>query len=477
MTDSTALLLRTQLAAPVVLATPAKVVRAESASASPVWSMRRGKTVGDSSALVRFEPTTLAAVPKISGLVTATKSEPFVSRYVKRPVVTALSGLSTIVKRRITAETQIQGGKWLAQLPKGQPLVWLMTHQTTLDFVNLFPLQQHIPGTPDLKIASRTFGCSLGGKLLSFFAKPFIFHLHRTSMGDGATKEQKEALKTMSPAERTALEAKLAEKKAALQAVNDVTMSEIRARFGWGGHVAMFPEGTTMTDGRVFKVKKGFCSLIRVPQADGTEQIVPIAPVGYTLDLLAGPPGKYLNFVKIGEPIVYEPQAPLRGESAEAYRRRDGDALANLVHAKLLSLSTVTASQLAGVALLRKIESGTTELRPTELLAAIHRTARRASEAGYAVDAKLLDAEDCRARFTQLWANLEAQGYIRVDGKGRATIDAERLGREKLNADYDVDHPLRYNGYKQANPLRYCANRLLQVCAADERMRAITSAL
>jgi hypothetical protein len=39
-----------------------------------------------------------------------------------------------------------------------------------------------------------------------------------------------------------------------------------------------------------------------------------------------------------------------------------------------------------------------------------------------------------------------------------------------------IDDPRRYKGYKQDNPLRYCANRLLQVMESDPRMRDLIGA-
>ena len=426
---------------PVVAdSTPATRTAVADTATGPKWVMHRAPPSSDTSALVVAPPAAL--VPTVSGVMTATAPEPFAARFIKRPVVALLAGLANLLRPIITAETQIKGGEWITKLSPRQPMVWLVTHQTTLDFVNLFPLQRKLPGKPSFMIASRV----LASKVASFLVKPFVFHLNRTSMGEGGGKQD-----------------------AAMQAANDSILARMRARFGWGGHVAIFPEGTAMTSGRIMKVKwRGFFSLIRVGQPDGTVKIVPTAPVGYTLDLLAGPRGRYLNFVNPGEPLVYEPSPQRAGESAEAYEKREGEAFASKVHARMLALSTVTASQLAGVYLMDK-----TAVSRGEVLAFLHGKAREAARAGYHVDDALLDPRTCGERIDYLWSNLKREGYITDAGNGMWTVVEERFGREQLNTKYGVDDPRRYRGYKQANPLRYCANRLIQVMESDSRLREL----
>ena len=410
--------------------------------------MRRAAPQPDSNAVVRATPAAVA--PVISGPMIATKPEPWASKWVKRPAVAFFSMLFALWQKRITHEVHIKGGEWTQTLEPGRPLVWLATHQTSLDFVNLFPLQRRIPGKPDFKIAARTLKGGAFAKIGNWvMQKTICFQLHRTKMGEGGTEAQ----------------------QAAMRAANAETMAAIRDRFGWGGHVLVFPEGTTMTNGRIVEVKKGFMSLIRVPQADGTERVVSVAPVGYTLDLLAGPRGKYLNFINSGAPMTYTPVDPLPGESAEAYRRRDAEDFAGKVHARLLSLTTVTASQLAGVYLMDR-----TELSPDALFGFLHGKALAAAAAGYHVDDALLDLGACRERFEQLWKNLVREGYVNQGDDGRWCVNQERYRREKLNMKFEADNPYRYKGYKQDNPLRYCANRLLQVMESDSRMRDIVRA-
>lgn len=413
------------------------------APSGPQWTMWRQAPQPDTS-LVRAD-SAVALTLANPRVLTATAPEPSVVRFIKRPGVAILSGLANLLRPLITAETQIKGGEWIPKLSPRQPMVWLVTHQTTLDFVNLFPLQRKIPGKPSFMIASRV----LASKILSFVVKPFVFHLNRTSMGDGGGKHD-----------------------AALQAANDSILARMRARFGWGGHVAIFPEGTTMTSGRIMKVKwRGFFSLIRVAQGDGTSKVIPTTPVGYTLDLLAGPRGRYLNFVNPGEPMVYEPSPQREGESSEAYEKREGEGFASKVHRRMLELSTVTASQLAGVYLSNK-----STVSRDELLAFVHGKARDAAAAGYLVDEALLERKSCNKRFERLWKSLHREGYLQEGSAGQHLFDQERYGREKLNTKYEEHDPRRYKGYKQDNPLRYCANRLFQVMETDQRMRGIISA-
>lgn len=434
---------------PVVLTATHRAVLIPTASAKPGWVQQRGVAQPDANTIV---PTAERAVaPRIDGLMLATEREPFTSKWVKRPVVAALTFVMTLLQRRITSERQVAGGEWTQNLKIGQPLVWLATHQTSLDFVNLLPLQRVIPGNPSFKIASRVLKGGLAAKIATFLIKPFVFHLNRTKMEKGVSPEE----------------------AARLTAENAETLAGIRDGFRWGQHVVLFPEGTTMTDGRIFEVKKGFLQLSRVPQPGGGERIVKVAAIGYTLDPLACPPGKYLNFVNAGHDVLtYAPLTPRPGESAKDYAKRDATAFCSTVQKRLIAQSTVTASQLASVYVMGRIAQNDLQMDYGPLHDFIRDKAKAAAAAGYHVDESLLTAEGCAGRCRLLWQNLIREGYVRDQSEG-FVIQAERMQREAINTDFEPNDPRRYKGYKQENPLRYCGNRLLQVMGHDPRMRAI----
>lgn len=425
-------------------------------STSPAKSMAARWTMQSAPARAANDACELPArAPVIRGVFEATEQPSWVSRWIRRPVLDAAATLAAAARYRITDGMQVTAPPWIDTLHPEQVFVWLSVHQTTLDFLNLLPLRQGLPVGIDMRIAARTFKGKVSAALSRAVVDPFLFHVHRTSMDEGGTPEERDAMR----------------------AANAKTMAEVRAGMKRRVHAVMFPEGTTMSDGRIGEVKKGCLELVRMPREDGSFDVVPVAPIGFTIDMLAAPPhqrGKhYLTFVNVREPIIYAPAKPWPGESAAAYAKRDAQLFVDRVRSELIAATTITTSQLTGVYLMRELEQRRFDVHKPALARFIGERAQAMHRLGYDVDRALLTPEGVHERVEALWSNLRRLDYIDEDRNGVGVICRERLLREGFDERFPRTKARHFKPYKHTNPLRYCANRLLQLMEHDPRVGAL----
>src|SRR3989338_10104239 len=124
-----------------------------------------------------------------------------------------------------------------------------------------------------------------------------------------------------------------------MQDHNRTSLEQVVCAYQKGINIAMMPEGTSKTDGRIAKIRSG-----AYIYATGTEIKPWCIHFGNTYDYFAG--DKPHVFVRFGVPYKHEAIPIQEGEAPDEYRKRDMAVFNGRIREEFLDLSTITATQL-----------------------------------------------------------------------------------------------------------------------------------
>ncbi len=301
------------------------------------------------------------------------------------------------------------------------PALWIPKHESWMDMHTLSALWDKM-GTPLINGVSRSDyfpNSPIKSFLTSLLMRQTLFlEVERVGMSDASEKEKEK-----------------------MQARNRKQAKRIQQYYQKGIHMAVLPEGTTKTDGRIAKIKSLAYNVSHVT-IDGKTYVVPCVPVGNTIDFMAS--NKPSVFFNIGVPFYYQKVSDdVKGDIA---------TFASTVKNAFMDLNTVTISQLGGV-YLRKLAMSKKEfmqIGPFE--ETIEQQAKKLNDAGYKVDPFLLDTSGRTYQVLGFYNKAIKIGYINRNGQ---------LNRTKILSTPNS------RDFKQENMLLYCANRLFGI--AEER--------
>ena len=248
--------------------------------------------------------------------------------------------------------------------------------------------------------------------------------------------------------ERVGLEEGLtAEQAERMRERNERQLERIRRNYEQGIHIALAPEGTTKSNGRISPIKSGAYNVSHIAHGDRLD-IVPCVPVGNTYDFLSA--NRPLVFLRIGRPFYYEPAPRKEEESDQEYKEKDIALFAERIRLDLLNLNTITAAQIGCFYILNSVEQ---DLSPN-LSWSVFKRAVEAVVGGLhdfdsSLDSALLKKESRTKRIEKLYHRLRRDGYI---------IHTQRIDVQRV-----LQEPTYLAAYKKQNILRYTANRLREM--------------
>ncbi len=357
---------------------------------------------------------------------------PTVERLTKQAMLYGFATLMHAIRPIITKEIQVHDKENSLEnkvLTSG-PCMWAFKHETTFDAANIMPIWKRIYSLPELKIVAKYFEGK--EKVIDRLAGQFMMHVFRPNRGGWKTEEER---KQMSEDNKRIFET-------------------LKSNYLRGTHCVIFPEGTTETDGTVIPIKAGCYNLSFIKQENLFFKI-PIIPSGITYDRFAG--GKhwltgkrrYLAFINIGTPFTYE--------KAHDEIKQDIKHHADKMRNALIDCNTITTAQLAGEYIVRRAMDGKTQVTQEQLQRTVAaRVAELRKLEGLVFDTALLKEKTCEKRVSTLYNNLE--DYFAKEDE----ISLERVLLEPNNVEY-----------KKKNPLRYSANRIMQVCEKRQDINEI----
>ncbi len=357
----------------------------------------------------------------------------------KRTMLGLYAGITALTRPLFTEETQVTGidnlegkvnSKWGA--------LWLGKHDAMMDGLNLPPLWFQLPGLPSLRGVSRTEYIKISthptlsrylSSALSWVMRNTIFHeVHRTSLMADLPRPE----------------------VAGLREQNKRTILQLQNLYRQGIHIAIMPEGTTKTDGRISAIKSGAYDLC---QPD-----VQIIPFGNTYDFMSGDKNIFghprdLVFVNFGMPFYYQHVAREHREPDLTYRARDKANFCRLIQDQFMDLNTLTTSQLAGEYVVHLAAQGEKRFTRRDLERVVSQRVNAFRQMkNVVIDRALLDSLTAQRRMDCFYQALQERGYMDGDG----TIRAEKA----LLVPDDI------KVYKRQNPLRYMTNRLIGIAEA-----------
>lgn len=358
----------------------------------------------------------------------------------KRALFFMYASATTLFRPLVTEELQVQGIEKLEnKINNEKGALWLGKHDGKMDALNLPPLWFQFPGLPSFRGVSRTDYIKIAAhpraskylsSALSWVMKQTIFYeVHRIKMLKDLTISEVEPLR----------------------AQNRTTIQQLRPLYLQGIHIAIMPEGTTKTDGRISEIKNGAYDLYR-PE-------VLCVPFGNTYDsmsashnIFGGP--RDLVFVNFGMPFYYKPVPRQEYEPEAQYQRRDKTQFCQKIRNCFMNLNTITTAQLAGEYLLAIAKQGERKCTAYDVEKVISQRVDALRQIGsIIIDRALLDNFSREKRVRYFYESLQENGYVGRDG----IICAEKIFLTPESKEM----------YKKQNPLRYMANRLIGI--AEER--------
>lgn len=351
-----------------------------------------------------------------------TSQPPTTELLLKRILFYSFATLMQVLRPIITKEIQIHDKEKTLEnkmLTSG-PCIWAFKHETTFDAANITSMWKKIYSLPDIKIIAKHFEGK--EKIADYLISPFLLHVFRPSRGGWKTEEERKQM----------------------DEENRKTFETLKSNYLRGAHCVIFPEGTTDTDGTVIPIKAG-CYNISFIKQDNLFLKIPIIPVGITYDRFAG--GKhwltkkirYLAFINIGTPFTYE--------KAHDDTKQDIKHHTNRVRDTLIDCNTITTSQLAGEYVVRSATEGKTTVTHEQLQRTVAaRVAELRKLEGLVFDTALLGDKTREKRVSTMYENI--QDYFAKENE---------LSLERVLLEPDIV------GYKKKNPLRYSANRIIQL--------------
>ena len=164
----------------------------------------------------------------------------------KRALLCLYAGATALARPLFTEEIQVTGIENLeGKINSEQGALWLGKHDGRMDGLNLPPLWFQLPGLPSLRGVSRTDYIKIPShpvlskylsSVLSWVMRNTIFHeVHRTSLMAELPTPEVESLRRQ----------------------NRQTLLQLQTLYHQGIHIAIMPEGTTKTDGRISAIKSG----------------------------------------------------------------------------------------------------------------------------------------------------------------------------------------------------------------------------
>ena len=321
-----------------------------------------------------------------------------------------------------------------ANPPIKGPLLYIVGHESWWDFVDLPPIWSALPRKPMLKVVARDNYSHFPPLdfLINKFFSPFTVTVQRSWNMEGLSEEEKEKLREENNAKFNSL----------FSAENN---SYDRA---------ILPESSTKKNGAFNKIHSGaWRASHRVN--NGKLEVLNCVPIGNTLDNMAAIPGKHLTFVNVGEIFQYSPLECIEGESKEDYTRRDIAAFAKAIKNRFVNLHTYTLGQLGGISLLSRAMKGYQSLSRLDLLTEIKEAVealKQIKDGRPVYIDPALENGDFNSRFNNFIENLHSKGYVSYVNNGTLHISQDRLMETPSN-----------KRYKKDNPLRYLANKLIDV--------------
>ena len=338
---------------------------------------------------------------------------------------------------------QVHGIKNLVEVdgtPLQGPALWLLKHESKFDFVAAAPLWKLVPGDPLIKGVSRDEYSSskVLSRVIRELMRPLFIETYRLSDKTLLSDVEKQQLRDK----------------------NRKGIERLQDNYHKGIHVGIAPEGVSKSDGRIPPIRSGAYNLSHIEREDGVIERVPCVAVGNTYDFMVGEKNffgrrKYAVFFNFGKPFFYEPVVRDEDEPHEDYIKRDIQCFAEKVELAFLDLNTITASQLVGNYIIRKVEqkrdTGVTPEWMNRFLA--WRVEQLSQIEGLYFDNALLTQEGRERRVGALFESLQELGYI----SGVCSPISHVVRRIPEHVDTFKDNQ------KGGNILLYSANRLRQV--------------
>lgn len=203
------------------------------------------------------------------------------------------------------------------------------------------------------------------------------------------------------------------------------------------------PEGQLSSNGLLGPLKDSMLILI-----DETDPVITITPTNITYDFLTE--GKGTVFVNVGSEMEHLSEMGREGKS-------------ELIRESILSLTTVTMSQLGSRQLVKATDEDKLSVKEDELWQGVLRDLNRLREQDIWIDTRLTKVEGREECWEKFLKYCEREDIIRYQSRGTVDIDGN-LGRSK-----GVKDRLGLNrkiGYRR-DPLRYCANELRALSQID----------
>jgi len=318
------------------------------------------------------------------------------------------------------------------------PLLYIIGHESWWDFVDLPPIWSALPRKPMLKVVARDNYSHFPPLdfLINRFFSPFTVTVQRSWNMEGLSDEEKEKLRKENNKKLNSL-------------FSDENNSYDRA---------ILPESSTKKNGAFNKIRSGaWRASHRVN--NGKLEVLNCVPVGNTFDHISSVLEKHLTFVNIGEIFQYSPLEYIEGESEEDYTRRDIAAFAKVIKDRFVDLHTFTIGQLGGMSLLSRAMKRYQSFSRLDLLKEIQEAVealKQIKDGRPVYIDPAVNNGDFSSRFNNFIENLHFKGYVSYVSNGTLRINQDRLMETPSN-----------KRYKKDNPLRYLANKLIDV--AQER--------
>jgi len=246
-----------------------------------------------------------------------------------------------------------------------------------------------------------------------------------------------------------------AEELQKMQEHNKASLEHVVRAYQKGINIAIMPEGTSKTDGRIARIRSGAYTY-----ATSTELKPWCIPFGNTYDYFAGK--KPHVFVRFGEPYQHV-QVPREGEeSDEEYKKRDMSVFNGRIKSAFIDLNTITATQLTAAVLYHALAEEK-DLKLSELLSLVEDLAEEYNTRHVFTAPRLDNFHEVYQPMERLLTALVAQGYVTVDSTHHIHINRERALYE----------PKRVESYKKGNLLLYQYHKFREVAEARPQVAAV----
>lgn len=300
-----------------------------------------------------------------------------------------------------------------------RPHLYIVKHESYRDNVTLLALNHLVVHAEPVRV--------MGKKLYEKIPllNQFLFTVSRTRYDAFASDEEKQRAREQNRA---------------------VLDSELETALRTGVNLGVLPEGTTKTDGSLWKLGKGAYMLSRV-----RDKKLYCIFIGSTEDLLCGKPlwriPRAQTFFALSD--VHVPPC----DTLEEFTK--------YTYTQFTHLNTLTTSQLAGHKVFKLLEEGGESFTLVDIVETLAKGVTAAREHKLFFDPSLETEEGLITRYKRFCESLERKGYTQGY---RITY---KLFKDRI---YTRPHSERF---KKENPLLYHVNRIRSCARYDQNIESV----